>query len=40
MEVTKNPFQANSFNKYKIKTNTNMSILIYFKIQSYQPRIT
>ena len=26
--------------KYKIKTNPSMNILIYFKIQSDQPRIT
>ena len=26
--------------KYKIKTNPNMCILMYFKIQSDQPRIT
>ena len=34
------PFPADIFKKYKIKTNPNMCILIYFKIQSDQPRIT
>ena len=35
-----NFFPAGSFKKYKIKTNPNMSILVYFKIQNDQPRIT
>ena len=35
-----NPFPADSFKKYKIKTNLNMCILMYFKIQSDQARIT
>ena len=32
------PFPADSFKKYKIKTNPNMCILMYFKIQSDQPK--
>ena len=40
-ETTKQyPFSANSFKKYKVKTNLNMCILMYFKIQSDQSRIT
>ena len=35
-----NPFPAESLKKYKIKTNPSMGILIYFKIQHVQPRIT
>ena len=38
--VNQIPFPVNSFKKYKIKTNLKMCILIYFKIQSDQPRIT
>ena len=41
------PYELNCFflkvdkgSKYKIKTNPNMCILMYFKIQSDQPRIT
>ena len=33
-------FPADSFKKYKIKTNPKMCILMYFKIQSDQPRTT
>ena len=33
-------FPADSFKKYKIKTNPKMCILMYFKIQSGQPRTT
>ena len=33
-------FPVDSFKKYKIKTNPNMCILMHFKIQSEQPRIT
>ena len=35
-----NPFPVESLKKYKIKTNPNMGILIYFKIQDVQPIIT
>ena len=34
------PLPAGSFKKYKIKTNGNMCILMHFKIQSDQPKIT
>ena len=34
-----NTFPANSFKKYKIKTNLKMCMLMYFKIQSDQPRL-
>ena len=37
---SENPFPGDSFKKYKIKTNPNMCILMYFKLQSDQPRIT
>ena len=33
-------FTADTFKKYKIKTNPNMYILMYFEIQSDQPRTT
>ena len=33
-------FPGDSFKKHKIKTNPKMYILMYFKIQSGQPRIT
>ena len=33
-------FPANSFTKYKIKSNPNMYILMCFKIQIDQPRTT
>ena len=33
-------FTADSFKKYKIKTNPKMCILTYFEIQSDQPGIT
>ena len=33
-------FPAKSFKKYKVKTNPNMCILMYFKIQRDHPRIT
>ena len=35
-----NPFPADSFKKCNIKNNPNMCILMYFKIQSDQLRIT
>ena len=38
--ASENSFPADSFKKYKIKANPKMSILMYFKIQSDQTRIT
>ena len=35
-----NSLPVDSLRKYKIKTNPKMCILMYFKIQSDQPRIT
>ena len=35
-----NLFPVDSFKRYKIKTNSKMCILMYFKIQSDQLRIT
>ena len=31
---------CNTLKKYEVKTNPKMSILMYFKVQSDQPRIT
>ena len=40
LDYNGNPFPADSFKKHKIKTNPNMCTLMYFKIQSDQPRVT
>ena len=39
-KIFKNPFPVDSVKKYKIKSNPKKFILMYYKIQSDQPRIT